>query len=441
MPHDLYSIFLLVMLVLFGAAAFVYSIQHFEFAILLIMLAPLLASIFIPNNASADVDSDVGLSSYVNNGIPMLMSMVAVIKFFQYWHIHRGRIPFFFGLLSIVITFALISTTYSIDPNVTFIRSLKFVNLFIFIVAFYFWIIKIGDTYLFFQMLYIYALLFIAINLIAIVAMPGKVWWWVAPGRFQGILSHPNDMGGACAIIYPILLWKYAKLKEGESKAIIYSCFVFITAFLLLSGSRTSVLLSGASVGLWFLFGQKKLQIMLWLVGASIALMVLLTFTPESMQRGDQDLTTLTGRQDFWSGAITLILEKPLTGYGFNVEGKIWEDPRFYDPKLTLWSGSSKTSLHNGYISIAVGLGLIGFVMWVIVLFLPLFKFRTRLLKDDFNVALSIMVMLFLSNFVEASIGANTFIFWTSWVVVCMYTFSKIPQVEEIKEQNAYGYQ
>jgi len=441
MPNDLFSIFLLVILILIGGVLFVYSIHRFEVAILLIMLAPLFAAIFIPNNASADVDSDIGLSSYIKNGIPLLMATVSIIKYFQFWHMHRGRIPLFLGVLSIIVAFALISTTYSIDPDVTFVRSIKFLILFLFLIGFYFWILKNGETHQFFNIMYIYALIFIAINVVAIAVMPGKVWWWVAPGRLQGVLSHPNDLGGECALLYPILLWKYAKLKDGESKVIIIGCFVVITAFLLLSGSRTSILLSGASVGLWFLFGRKKLQIFLWFVGASIALMVLLTFTPASMQRGDQELTTLTGRQDFWSGAITLIMEKPLTGYGFNVEGKIWEDPRFYDPKLTLWSGSSKTSLHNGYISIAVGLGIVGLIIWVIALFLPLFKFRMKYLSDDFNAALSIMVMLFLSNFVEASIGANTFIFWLSWVVVGVYTFSKIPEVEEIKELNTYGYQ
>ena len=215
---------------------------------------------------------------------------------------------------------------------------------------------------------------------------------------------------------------------------------LFITAFLLLTGSRTSILLSGASVGLWFLFSGKKVQILIWFLALSLALAVLITFTPANLQRGDQDLTTLTGRQDFWSGAITLILERPYTGYGFNVEGKIWEDPRFYDPKLTLWSGSSKTSLHNGYISIAVGLGIVGLVIWVFILFLPIFKIKKKYLNDDFNVALTIMVMLFLSNFVEASIGANTFIFWLSWVIVGIYTFDKLPEKEERKEQNAYAY-
>ncbi len=440
MPNDLYSIFLLIMLTLLAAVLFIYSIQRFEIAILLILLAPLLAAIFIPNNASADADSEVGLSSYVKNGIPLMMAIVSIIKYFQYWYLHRGRIPLYLGLLSIIITFALISTTYSIDPDITFIRSFKFLILFLFLIGFYYWVIKEGQTHTFFNTLYLYAIIFIAINLIIIVVMPGKAWWWVAPDRLQGALSHPNDLGGECALIYPILLWKYAKLKEGESKIFIISCFIIITVFLLLTGSRTSILLSGASVGLWFLFSGKKVQILIWFLAISLALAVLITFTPANLQRGDQDLTTLTGRQDFWSGAITLILERPYTGYGFNVEGKIWEDPRFYDPKLTLWSGSSKTSLHNGYISIAVGLGVVGLVIWVIILFLPIFKIRKKYLNDDFNVALTIMVMLFLSNFVEASIGANTFIFWLSWVIVGIYTFNKLPETEETKEQNAYAY-
>ena len=440
MPNDLYSTFLLVILILLVIVIFISSIQRFEIAVLLIMLSPLLAAIFIPNNASADADAEVGLSSYVKNGIPLLMAFVSIVKYFQLWYLHRGKIPLYLGVLSIIITFAFISATYSLDPDITLIRSMKFLILFIFLIGFYFWIIKNGETHSFFNTLYVYALIFIAINLVAIVVLPDKVWWWVAPGRFEGVLSHPNDLGGGSALIYPILLWKYAKLKEGESKFVVICCFVIITMFLLLSGSRTSILLSGVAVGLWFLFGKKRVQVLVWLMLVSIGLVILLTFTPANLERGDQDLTTLTGRQDFWSGAITMVLEKPFTGYGFNVEGKIWEDPRFYDPKLTLWSGSSKTSLHNGYISIAVGLGLIGLFIWVILLFLPLFKFKMKYLSNDFNAALSIMSVLFLSNFVEASIGANTFMFWLSWVVVGIYTFSKLPVKEEKKERIEYGW-
>ena len=65
------------------------------------------------------------------------------------------------------------------------------------------------------------------------------------------------------------------------------------------------------------------------------------------------------GNVGLWvfSFLIILIAERLLTGYGYSVGGKVFEDPRFYKGGMQLWSGNARESLHQGYLSICVEVG------------------------------------------------------------------------------------
>lgn len=145
-------------------------------------------------------------------------------------------------------------------------------------------------------------------------------------------------------------------------------------------------------------------------------------FKPSSFQREEgRGLTDLTGREDFWVGSYTLIKERPILGYGYGVEGKIWEDPRFYESKETLWSGSVKASLHNGYLSVAIGLGIFIFIIWCIILFIPLYQSISSPLTDYKVFAITIMLMcLFLNLFESVITGSGSLVailFWMVWII------------------------
>ena len=145
-------------------------------------------------------------------------------------------------------------------------------------------------------------------------------------------------------------------------------------------------------------------------------------------------LTYLTGRTQFWLGSLELAIEKPLLGYGYAVEGKIWEDPRFQSNKSGLWMGSAKSSIHNGYLSVAIGLGLLGLIIWLAIILPPVW--HVLHLSGDYYKALFLVILLqfLLTNFFETAISSSrnleSMAFWMFWVLAIKHHQFMVEEVQ-----------
>ena len=219
-----------------------------------------------------------------------------------------------------------------------------------------------------------------------------------------------------------------------------------------LTGSRTSLLASAIGVFTWFIVQKKGLKVLITAASVILLLFAVIQLRPQSFARDDSNsITDVTGRDQFWNGAMMLVKEKPVTGYGYAVEGKIWEDPRFFKEGYDLWSGSNKASLHNGYISIMIGVGIPGLILWVIIFLIPFFRaFKARMTYYK-SFAIAIMLMLFIANFAESTINSGNTIgavyFWIAWVVAAkIYQFEKVESAEQagdtvsVKHRLSNGY-
>jgi len=74
--------------------------------------------------------------------------------------------------------------------------------------------------------------------------------------------------------------------------------------------------------GLLYLVWRYRLRAVPIIVGLGVVGFILVAqLDPEYLNRGD--VTSLTGRTDIWKFAIEKIRQRPLIGYGFEVEGEI----------------------------------------------------------------------------------------------------------------------
>jgi O-antigen ligase len=87
------------------------------------------------------------------------------------------------------------------------------------------------------------------------------------------------------------------------------------------------------------------------------------------LDRGD--VGSFTGRQVAWDFAVRSIKEHPLTGYGYEVEGEILQS-RYFSGWDEVWDEGYQTSLHNGYLSRAVSLGIPGLLFWLFLMMRPM---------------------------------------------------------------------
>ncbi len=420
--HDPIALTVLGLIVLIIALAIgACSIRRYEVSVFLVALSPLIAALFVTNVKGEQVE---GIGSYLRVGLLLFAGIVGIIQFFRLRSIVNERLPFHLILLGMFLLLALFSTSYSIDKPYTFIRSCSFLALFGFLLGLHYWIQDRRRLDQALNMLFLLVCIYTIMNVISPFVFPERSWHWITENRFQGLLTHPNMMGIFCMLSYPVLLWKYST----SNQRVKWMVLVFIgTLFILhiLTGSRSTILGAVFGISCWFFVLKQRLKLVLLLFVLSLSGMLLMTSTivNKSMKRktdyGDS-ITTLTGRQEIWIASYMLIMNKPILGYGYGVAGKVFGDLRFYNPELPFWSGTARASLHNGYFSTAIGVGIVGSVFWLLLLYIPLRRSISFFSSPYKAFVISIMSMCLLVNFVESVItGGNSLasvFFWITWV-------------------------
>ncbi|MFZ9012299.1 MAG: O-antigen ligase family protein, partial [Anaerohalosphaeraceae bacterium] len=361
-----------------GIAILLFCWRRFELAITLILVSPWMGWLLSSNVAmSVEEESATGTASYIRILLVLLVGCCGMLQFLRSWFTEQAKcFPRYLMFFALFIIYAILSTGYSLDRKFTLIRSFEFLIFFIFLLGFHFWLNSRQKLDTTLNIYYGVIVIGMILSAIALVLMPERVWDWKRPDRFQGLADHPNTFGALCMLAYPILAWKYTTSRNrAKSVSVILIC---VTAGLhVLSGSRSSLLAAVIGGIVWLSLSVKSITLKRIAIGLAFGLTLtfsvsfLILTKPTSLQRGDSNITALTGRTDFWKGCVLLIKEKPLQGYGFGVAGKVWEDPRFYKEGQALWAGSAKSSLHNGYLSLAIGLGVVGLGVWLVFVSIP----------------------------------------------------------------------
>jgi O-antigen ligase len=410
-----------------------YSLKRYEIAIILILLSPWAHWLFTADVREGDIESMApGLGTYIRISMVALAGILGVFQVLKLRARGPFKVPSYLPLLGGFVLFALLSTVYSIDKKYTLVRSFEFVFFFFFLLGFYHWL---KDKTRLDKTLSIYfgiITLGIFINLIVLVLLPSRVWSLTMPDRFQGLLDHPNTLGAFCMLSYPVLMWKYSRLGS-VGKVLILFLFCLVLFMHILSGSRSSLVTSVLGFFAWFLISNRAglislAKILSLTLIALFGVILLLQSRPASLKREAADVTNLTGRPEFWRGCIQLIKERPIAGYGYGIGGKIWSDPRFYRRGQFLWSGSARASLHNGYLSIAIGLGITGFLIWLSLILIPAWHVM-RLSPCSYKALIAVIIFqgmvlnCFETSIVSGSQIITSLVFWIFLIMAQRLSF------------------
>ncbi len=134
----------------------------------------------------------------------------------------------------------------------------------------------------------------------------------------------------------------------------------------------------------------------------------------------------MTGRTDIWSYAIGRIAERPILGYGYQVSGAIFAS-RFFPIWYGPWDMGPHSSLHDGYIACAVGVGVPATLLWLFLTLRPWVSlFRAS--ADPWNlkrIALLVVLPALVYNITEATLvdfyGLLAFLFGLCWALAEKY--------------------
>lgn len=166
--------------------------------------------------------------------------------------------------------------------------------------------------------------------------------------------AHSNGLSSIGAMVAAYALARSLHTRERIARRWWYALAAVGSVGIVLASGRQGVIIWGVGIGLiLFLYARP-----LFVFGA-IPLVALAVYewsgqlwTALTRQQQETTLYTLSGRLDFWQGAIGVWQESPLLGYGFGVGGRLVALPSIGQAAIG--------SLHSGYFEALVGVGLIG---------------------------------------------------------------------------------
>ncbi len=185
----------------------------------------------------------------------------------------------------------------------------------------------------------------------------------IEEGAWRGIFNHKNALGAAMALAI-LIEWHIPAhtMKLKVSKALCISCYACLLA---LSHSVTSIVSVCLTILLMFSLKTFRHQyrlivpILLLLTICTAAVIALNATSITGILGRSADLS---GRVELWHWVGTMILNRPMLGYGFS---GFWKGASDYSDVIETRIGWSPEYAHNGYLEITLSLGAVGLFLFL----------------------------------------------------------------------------
>jgi len=237
-------------------------------------------------------------------------------------------------------------------------------------------------------------------------------------GAWKGIWWEKNTLGAMMAFGTTAAL--AASVCQPRHKLIWWGLAAFQAGLVLMSTSKTALLalmLAIAGIAAIHLIRRGFGFSALILVGggliAFIAAMVM-SIAPVAVIEALGRDPTLTGRTDIWVVLAEQVQARPWTGYGY---GAFWDapyGPAFWVRQRTQWP---VPTAHNGWLEIALGIGVPGIILMVVSLLLSIIRACGRLFRGpEVFWALIFLILVVLISISESNLLQRNALTWVLFV-------------------------
>lgn len=312
-----------------------------------------------------------------------------------------------------------VSTSWSADPELTFERAAGFA-----ILVASAWAIAVGTAG---RARQVGQVLVAVLAATVFIALGGLVELWhaydqtVVPAtrgqgaRYNGIGQNPNQVAMLIALTLPLSAWA-VRSTRAWGRAVTVAALLLLAGSLLASGSRGAIIAAAAGCIVYALAVARRWRLA-WAAAVTVAfvLAILATQLPpraetdpvlntrfgatpqlssrdlggklplesefgfpgENAPGGRRTLIFSSGRTQAWEMGTRQALERPVAGYGFGTEDRVFVDRSY------LFVSSV---VENSFLGVFLQLGLVGVAILVAALALPLgawFRVRRRLAPEE----------------------------------------------------------
>jgi exopolysaccharide production protein ExoQ len=245
-------------------------------------------------------------------------------------------------------------------------------------------------------------------------------------GAWRGPMTQKNLLARLMVLTCMMSLLSAQIASRGK----IFAWLICSIAMLLLimTGSKTGLLVLIVLLALIPLYRALRWQdsllipalITVILVGGTLSTMFVGNW--ENILLGLGRDPSLSGRTDLWIGALDKIADRPWLGYGFQAfwhedggGADIWKIVAYRPPHS-----------HNGYLNMALDLGLVGLILFLLSLAVSYGRSIQWLRAKKTTIGLVpilYITFMFMYNHSENTIVEHNSIFWAEFVAMCLTLF------------------
>lgn len=247
-------------------------------------------------------------------------------------------------------------------------------------------------------------------------------------GAWKGLYGHKNTLG-SMMVLSAVTFFALPKEASIFYK---WAGFIFSIILMLLSTSKTALAIS-VLLTLIMVFYQKfrwqgRISIFFIDIGVLVlgCVSVLVATYWVELLTGLGRNPTLTGRTQIWGVALTRIIERPLFGYG---RGAFWAPKSPYALEAGQAMGTTwiPPHAHNGLIDLALDVGSIGVILFLIIYFASFARALKRAYapKNPEELwPLAYLIFLAMNNLTESLLLRLSNLYWVLFITV-VFAMSK----------------
>lgn len=255
-------------------------------------------------------------------------------------------------------------------------------------------------------------------------------------GAWKGIYGHKNGLGSMMVLSS----LTFFVLPKESSKIYKWFGFSFSLILMLLSTSKTSLVLSFLLILIMNFYKNFRWRGKLTVVFIDIGILILgcvtflvSTYWIEILTGLGRD-PSLTGRMPIWGYALSKLMERPWLGFG---RGAFWSPDSEYAVEAgeAIGTGWLPPHAHNGFVDLALDVGLIGTFLFFISYFTAFFGAlkRAYAAENPHDIwPLAYLIYLAMNNVTESCLLHLSNIYWVLFITV-VFTLNQRHQTQNVK--------
>jgi O-antigen ligase len=259
--------------------------------------------------------------------------------------------------------------------------------------------------------------------------------------RFTGMFDNPNAFGSICAILLPLSLWRSLETKKQGDLLLFLMMFIG----LLLSASRGSMQAAATGLGYFIYRHSKKYKPLVFF--SSISCILILFWVIEVLIKEffklyirAETIPVLGGRLEVWPLALNFFADRPIFGYGFGTEEQLLPlkgiTHILKGTTRLIFEKHFGLYVHNAYLGMLLQLGIVGFILFFVPLFILLFK-ELSLRRDSpipslrYALQASLMAGLTVAFYESFIYSVGNTVAFPFWIIVMLLVFCRYQDKEK----------